>query len=58
MQNTILNKRAEDIPHMNEVEMELEKMKEVTRDIRIVLDNILQSKNIDKHVRSTLIRDF
>lgn len=42
----------------NEVEMELIKMTSVSRDIRIVIENILDAKELDRKVDKELIKTF
>jgi hypothetical protein len=43
---------------LNELETELLKMKDVNHDIRIVLENILESKEFDKSVEVSIMQDF
>lgn len=42
----------------SEVELELIKMTSVSRDIRIVIENILDAKDLDKKVDKELIKTF
>jgi uncharacterized protein (DUF433 family) len=41
-----------------EVELEIIKMTNVTRDIRIVIENILEAKDLDKRVDEELLENF
>jgi uncharacterized protein (DUF433 family) len=52
------NNKAQVDNKCTEVELEIIKMTNVTRDIRIVIENILEAKDLDKRVDEELLENF